>query len=179
MTGRVKGAAGVRKLLRALPDAARDGMADVLDDYGSKVLAAMRQDVAYKTGFLRSRLSKNLSRKSLRLKVGFIGKRANGAIKLRGDQFVGKQFYGRFIEFGRKAQTVTVRRRRAGGKGLRNGKKKAEDIAATYQLRVRAQGARPFVFKKRAALRGGLTTSLNTYWDDVLTAAASGASFDD
>jgi hypothetical protein len=177
--GKVKGAAGVRKLLRALPDAARDGMADVLDDYGSKALAAMRQDVAFKTGFLRSRLSKNLSRKSLRLKVGFVGKRANSAIKPKGDQFVGKQFYGRFIEFGRKAQTVTVRRRRKGAKGLRNGTKKAEDIAATYQLRVKEMGARPFVFKKRTALRSDLTTSLNKYWDNVLSAAASGASFDD
>jgi hypothetical protein len=196
---RVKGDVGVRKLLRQLPDAAREGMADILDDYGSKLLLAMQRDIPVDTGTLKSRLSKKLSRKTLQLKVGFVGKRANGEITRKvtersnivhggrrklNDQFVGGQFYGRFVEFGRKAQTVRVTRRAKLLRITGNNKTAANRRqhiygSGVYSMKVKAMAARPFIFKKRPQLRQELSTKLRTYWDNTLKAAAAGVSFDD
>ena len=196
---RVRGDVGFRKLLRQLPDAAREGIADILDVYGDKQLAAMRADVPVRTGELKRRLSKRFSRKTLQLRVGFVGKRDNGPISrkvtvrsnvVRGgrrkipDQFSQHAFYGRFVEFGRKAQTVRVTRRakllRITGNN-RSAANRRRNVygAGVYTMRVKAMAARPFVFKKRPGLRGELRERLRTYWDGVLADAGAGADLDD
>jgi hypothetical protein len=191
---RVRGGRGFRKILKQLPDAAREGMADILDLYGSQLLTAMRQDVPVDTGYLKGRLSKRLARKSLLLRVGFIGKGDNGPVRSvtrktnRGrrrnnDQFVGKQFYGRFVEFGRKAKTVRVTRRakvlRITGNNRNGNKREFTYGSGVYSMNVPRMAGRPFIFKKRPGLRSKLSEDLRGYWTNVLTAAAAGAGFDD
>ena len=190
---RVRGDTGFRRVLSRLPDEVRDGMADLLDDFGNKLLAQMKADVPVATGFLKSRLSKRLARRSLLLRVGFVGKGSkkmptrrvtrvvNGRRWKAPDQFVGHQFYGRFVEFGRKAQTVTVTRRairlRMTGNNKKNGG--AREItykSGVYQMRVRAMAARPFIFKRRSQMRSELRARLSNYWGHVLAAAAVGGS---
>jgi len=151
---RVRGDKGFRKILRQLPPAAHDEMADVMRGIGGALVRAMKADAPEKTGKLRHGIEYKLAAKALRLRIGLLS--------LRRKQ--GDLFYGRIVEFGRKAQTVTVTRRRN---------------TAPYQMRVRAMAPRPFVYKRRPDLRRELNTKLRAYWDNVLTAAAAGASFDD
>jgi hypothetical protein len=182
-----------KRLLTQLPQAARDELADELDRLGDQLLASMKADVPKDTGALASRLSKSFSRRALRLRVGFVGKKAYAPVtsmrlnrrKKKLDQFVGKQFYGRFVEFGVRAQTVSVQRRRrvsvdtGGGKQARilrteSGRKVASDVVSTYRMKVKGVGARPFIFTKRTDLRRAVNGRLREIWDGVLSRASTG-----
>ena len=133
-----------------MPDDMKVEMGEQMELAGDALLNSMRADVPRKTGKLAAGLSKKVLKGSLNLKVGFIGKPINRRL-----------FYGRIVEFGRKAQTVNVTRRiKSGGRA--------------YQMRVRAMGARPFVYSKRTDLRRVMGELLRAYWDKVLARAARG-----
>lgn len=152
---RVRGDKGFRKVLQQLPDAARKEMADVMRGIGVELVEIMQADAPKgKTGKLRQSITYKLAERSLRLRVGLITKR-RGTFE---------PFYGRFVEFGRKAQVVNVTRRKG---------------TAPYQMKVRAMAPRPYVYKRRPEVRAILRTRLQNYWSHVLSAAAEGASFDD
>ncbi len=143
---RVRGDRSFRKLLRKLPDSAKEEMAVALDKAGDRLLSAMRSEVPRRTGALAGGLSKKLLRASLRLRVGFIGKPINRRL-----------FYGRIIEFGRKAQTVRAKR-----------------SGTTYTMRIRARAGRPFVQSRRTDLRTSLNAELKGTWTRILQRAAAG-----
>jgi hypothetical protein len=111
----------------------------------------------------------------MRLQVGLIGKPINRRL-----------FYGRIVQFGRKAQTVTVARRGVFAKtiplGGRMNKYKAvalkNRISGTYRMRVRAMAARPFVFSPRTELRAAINKRIRDFWEGALRRAAQGASDD-
>ncbi len=148
---RLRGAGAFRRLLKSLPQTVHDEFAEILDDAGDELLAAMQAEVPVRTGKLRAGLKKQLLRASLRLRVGLLGtKRGRASL-----------FYGRIVEFGRKAQTVNVTRR-----------------GAPYKMRVRAMAARPFVLKRRDALRTSINSRIRTFWDRVLADAAGGVDFE-
>lgn len=147
----LRGVASVRKLLRQLPPAVKEEMADALRDIGPEYLQAVKADAPVRTGALRNALSFSVLKASLRLRVGLIGKKLNS-----------KFFYGRIIELGRKAQAVTIRR------GPRTGAK----------MRVRAMAPRRFVYKKRPELRARLGNRLNSFWEHALATAGQGAGND-
>lgn len=141
------GAREFRRLLKQLPSSAKEEMADVLAAAGPRILAAISADTPVRSGALKAALKQKLLRSSLRLRVGLITKKANRDL-----------FYARIVEFGRKAQTVTIRR------GARAG----------ALMRVRALAPRPFIYAKRPALRGALSAALRSFWDGTLQRAATG-----
>lgn len=151
---RLRGAGSFRRLLKQLPGAVHDELAELLDDAGSDYLAAMKADVPVRTGAVKGALRKQLLRKSLRLRVGLPPQ------VLRGGRI--DLFYARIVEFGRKAQTVNVTR------GDR----------APFRMRVRAMAPQPFVFKRRAALRQSLNTKIRTFWDRTLADTSEGIGFE-
>lgn len=149
----LKGANRVRKLLKRLPETVSDEIAELFNEAGRTLSDKMRADVPRKTGFLARGVTYRVNRKSLRLRVGIIGKKSNR-----------DRFYARFLEFGRKAQTVDVRRRLSGGRVTR------------YKLRVSPIAAGkydflPFVseFRRRYKAR------LDGIWQRALKAASAGA----
>jgi hypothetical protein len=132
--------------------------------------------VPARTGALRSGLSKKLLRGSMRLQVGIIGKPSNRRL-----------FYGRIVEFGRKAQTVTVRRLRKGGRkawlsaigaGTASARSKPDSLTSTYRMKVRGMRARPFVYTRRTALRENINKRLAAFWKGALARASQGATDD-
>jgi hypothetical protein len=148
----LQGVAGVRKLIKQLPTAVKDEMADTLEDFGPEYLRAQLTDVPRKTGALAAGLSYKVLRASLRLRVGLLGTKRGRA----------KLFYGFIVEVGRKAKTVTVTRRGA----------------QPYKLRVREMAPRPFVYKKRPELRTRLNNRLSVFWEHALQHAGEGTGID-
>ena len=155
MSRRIRGDVGFLKLIRQLPSAARDEMGDMLDGAGAQLAQAIKADTPVRTGVLRQAITWQLLRKSLKLRVGLIGRRSNRDL-----------FYGRIVEFGRRGQTAKAARR-FGGKVVR------------YSVRVKARAGHPFVYKRRPNLRDQLGGRLRNYWNDVLARAGEGVSFDD
>jgi hypothetical protein len=112
-----------------------------LVDIGAIVLKAQREAVPVDTGALQAGLTVDAQLAQLRVRVGLIGRTSRKSGKTN----VGSLFYGVIVNFGRKAQVAPVQRRRVGARGLRNGRKRAEDIAATYSLRVTPLQPREFI----------------------------------
>jgi hypothetical protein len=156
---RVDGLAETHSLFDRLPQAAREQIAVEEARIGYDVLAAQKRDVAKRSGELESGLSLQLMIEKLRVRVGLLG--LSGARR--------NLFYGRIVESGRRAQTVLVeRRRRVAGK-LRLGpgrRKRAEDIATTYSLKVRPLPPRPFVRVDRPEIHA--EQRLASFWSEVL-----------
>ena len=149
---RIKGIRSTQRLLRALPDAARREIGDMLAEAAPKLLADMRAKAPVRTGALRAALSARVMRTSLKLRVGLLGKRTNV-----------KFYYGHILELGSKGKTVTIKR------GPRTG----------AAMRIPARAARPFVFTANQAVRGPLRYGLNRFWDRTLTDASAGGGGDD
>lgn len=155
---KVRGAISVRRLLQRAPDAVRAEIASTLTQAAPVLEGAMvARAPRGKTGRLIAGLGWKFYPKTLRLVVGFIGVRLNR-----------KLFYARIVEGGRRAQVVTVQRRKVGRSGLRHRRKKFEDIASTYQLRVKAREPHHFVYTPETNLRSFLATRLNGIWDRAL-----------
>jgi hypothetical protein len=169
MPSRVQGLAEAYSLLDAVPEAAREELAVELAIIAREdILPEQRRLVAKDTGHLESGLGIQLDLERLRVRVGLFG---IGSTR-RGSHDDGR-YYGRFVNFGRKAQTVRVERRRRVKGRLRasRGRKRAEDIAARYKLRVKAAAARPFIQVPGA--EASALKRLETFWAAVL--ARSGA----
>jgi hypothetical protein len=162
---RVRGLAAAFSLFDALPDAARDELSADLREIAADVLAAQRRDVAVATGGLRDKALtiKDVVDK-LRIRIGVLG--------LTGGRV--KYYYARFVEYGRRAQVVRVTRRRKGApKLLKNGRKRAQDVGASYALHVKAMAARPFVRKDRPDLDTAITSRLANFWSRTLSKAGA------
>jgi hypothetical protein len=148
---RIFGDRAFRRLIKRVPEAARDEIVEDLDHAGNAILAAQKADAPRKTGALAAGLSKRVYRGSMRLRVGLIGKPINRRL-----------YYAAVIQGGRTAQTVNVNRRTSSG-------------MSSYQLRVRAMAAQPFIFSARVhEIRRTLGGRIRTFWDRTLRRAANG-----
>lgn len=147
-SNRWKGARSMQRLFRNLPDAMHRELEDVLDQGGTEVQRAIIARTPRQHGTLAAGIQKRLLRKTLRLRVGLIGTKRERK----------KLFYGRILDLGRKAQTVTARRRRN----------------APYTMRVRAIAPKRFVTGRYADVRNSIGRRLRNVWDRVLSRVGRG-----
>lgn len=190
---RVRGLAEANALFNGLPAAAAHELADQIGRISRDVLAIQQGAAPRDTGALRGGLTVQLLTERLRARVGLLanfsgGGRSNG--RLRRNNY-GGYFYGRFVNFGRKAQTVLVTRRlkrRVKGNGRngtkrtvtylgaqarlrRRGPNRGTPIGSPYKLRVKERAAREFVHL--AAARDLATQRMADFWGRVLPAAGA------
>lgn len=163
---KVKGARATRALLRRMPDATQDEVVGALDRGGQRLQAAMRAKAKRKSGNLQQGVKYKVFPKTLRMQVGLIGTKRGRA----------KLFYGFVLDKGRKAQVVTVQRRRVGsGKLLSRGRKRAQDIVSTYRMRVTAIKGDQFVSGRYPDLRRLMGDELRSLFDRALRRVAGGS----
>lgn len=175
-SNRIDGLAETYSMLGAIPEAARDQVAVEMAFIGYEVLAAQKRDVAKDTGELESALSLKLELDELRVRIGLLNVRE--ASKFNGQRLkaTGNQAYhGRFVEHGRRAQTVLVTRRlkrKVTGNG-RTSKRRVIYDGKPYSMKVKAMAPRPFVHKDRPEIRA--EQRLANFWAEVLGKAGPGA----
>jgi hypothetical protein len=152
--GALKGARRVRRLLKRLPDTVAAEMAEVMKANGPAIRAYAQAAAPDKSGALRRAIAWKFNARSLSLRVGLLTR----AVARR-------LFYARILEFGRAAQTVTVRRRTRTGR------------TAIYRLRIKAIDDRRFDFVSGRAYRFARQTlqpDLIKVWQRALAKAAGG-----
>jgi hypothetical protein len=151
MASRLIGAKSAKRLVRNIPEAMRGELADALEVGGSDLYRAIYARAPYRTGATRAQLRKKVYPKTLRLRIGFFDKGKNA-----------RTFIARILEFGRKAQTVPIKR------GPRAGS----------SMKVGAIAPRRFVYGPLTDLRREFRKQLKGVWDRVLKQAAGGAGDD-
>lgn len=173
MTSRVRVPARVRRLMRGLPDEMRGQMTGVLQRGGDEALRQMRARAPKRTGALGQGLAARILPGSLRLRVGFVGRRGRDW-----------PFYGPIQDVGRKAQTVTVHRLTKADRatwavlrrlGKARGSRKPKHLGTTYRLRIKASPGKRFVTGRYPDLRAAIGGQLRGIWDRAL-AKMAGAS---
>lgn len=137
---RMEGVAELRKAMRALPDAAKAEIGDVLESGGFDVVSAMRAKARRRTGRMERAIKYRLYSKGLILRAGFIDKDA--------------PFYGRIQDLGRKQQVVRVRRRI----GAR---------VRSYTMRVRHMEGTRFITGSYKTLQSRILRNLATVGDKI------------
>lgn len=149
---------GAQTLFDILPQIVKDQITTLLGEASVAILADERAASApARTGALQAALTVRDLVGELRARIGLMGPGTKRA------------WYGRVINFGRKAQVVIVQRRRIGtAKTLRHRRKRIEDIGSTYALRVTALPARDFIDFSRPAVDAEITTALNALWPRVI-----------
>lgn len=160
-----------KSLLRRLPETVGEEFRAQHEETGKLLLDRARARVPTRTGALKAGLSYKVLPKSLRLRVGIIGKPLNR-----------KLYYGRFVEFGRKAKTLiatrqgTLQRARAAGLNVRANRYKRAALKAgiggAYRLRVRAMAPRHFVYN---VTREQIYRPYQKIWGRAIHRAAAGA----
>lgn len=147
-------------LFDALPVAAQEELGDTLRDLAHYALTLEQTDVPVDTGALKQGLAIEDMISQLRMRIGLV-KTSPGRSKL---------FYGRIVNFGRRAKIVLVQRRRRVSGKLRTlrGRKRAEDIAAIYALHVKARAAVPFIDANRPDLDALVAERLAAFWSNAL-----------
>lgn len=127
----------------------RAEMGHVLQDAGPRLARQMQGRAPRRTGALQAGIKWKVLPKTLKLQVGLLGTKAGRS----------KLFYGRIMEFGRKAQVVTIK----------SGKRKGGvvNVSALKGLRF-VTGAMP-------DLRREMRSKLQGVWDRVLRKSAAGA----
>jgi hypothetical protein len=157
----MQGLTEVDALFARLPQDVRNRAAWLLAELATEISAAQKAAVPKATGHLAGGLGVEELLDKLRARVGLLNTRKGR----------NSYYYGRFVEFGRRSQTVRVirgtsassrsstsRRRRAAGQTLRK----------PYTLHVRAMPPREFIYlpdvEARAARR------LSEFWSGVLPA---------
>lgn len=162
---KLKEARSTRSLLRRLPEASQTEIIGAFERGGPRLRAAMQAKAKRKTGTLAAGVKFRIYPKTLRMQVGLLGTKRGRA----------KLFYGFVLDKGRKAQVVTVQRRRIGvGKVLSRGRKRAQDIVSTYRLRVKALAADRFVTGRYPDLRRVMGDEVRTLFDRALRRVAGG-----
>jgi hypothetical protein len=152
MASRFRGGKSAKRLVKNIPDAMRAELAQALDEGGNELLAAMRARAPRRTGKLESGIQKKVYPKTLRLRVGlFAATRRKLGL-----------FYAHILEYGRKAQTVTISR------GPRAGAK----------MRVTALPERHFITGPLGGPRVVFRRKLKGVWERVLKQAAGGVGND-
>ena len=136
---RVTGLAETYALFGTLDDAAREELGVELAIIAREGLQAQQAATPRLTSALASGLSLKLELDKLRARFGLLGLKSGRA----------RLFYGRFVNFGRRAQTVLVERRRRVNGQLRlepgRRRKRASDIVKRYSLRVKARAPVNFI----------------------------------
>ncbi len=150
-----------RRVMKGMPDAVRKEMADVLVDGGRDIRRMMAARAPRRTGALQQGILCRVLPKTLKLRVGLIGTKRGRA----------KLFYGRILDLGRKAQVVSVRRRKVAGSVLSRGRKVA---GATYQMRVRAIAPMRFITGRYGDARSIIQKRLRGIFDRALKNLAGG-----
>lgn len=167
MARRVKGGKAFRRLINRLPETVKQELREQLNETGKLLLRRARQRVPVDSGALKAGLSYRVPPKGLYLRVGLVGKPVNRRL-----------YYGRIVEFGRKAKTVVVNR---SGRGVRlsgNRFKRqalAKGIKGFYRLHIRAMAPRHFVY---ATPREAIYRPFQKIWGRAVHDAAQGASDD-
>lgn len=165
----IKGAASFRRLLRRLPDSANQELAEFLgEEVGPELAGFMRVITPVKSGALRAGIAFKLAVKSLRLRIGVLGK---------GN--VGRLFYGHILDVGRKAQTVSVRRRQHGSayasKTMAN---RAGEALSSYSMNVSALKPLRIVYRTKLDFRDTFLPKYRKLMDAILYRAALGVGDD-
>jgi len=127
MARRVQGGQQIKAILRGMPKAFREEMADVFARGGQALKYLMQRRAPTRSGALRAGIDFKVSPRSLNLKVGLLKTKAGRSTL----------FYGRIQDLGRKAQVVRVRRANT----------------APYEMRVRAMPGKKFVTGQMTGLR--------------------------
>lgn len=152
--GALKGARRVGKLLKRLPGDVSAEMRAAMTEAGPVIAAYAKTAAPRRSGATAQAIQWRMAPKTLQLRVGLFGK----AVNLR-------LFYARILEFGRKAQTVTVRRYTGTGR------------RSAYRLRVRAIEPGRYDFLAGRAYRFAaeqLRPRLATIWEKALRRAGGG-----
>lgn len=145
---RIKGSKSFRRLLKNVEPAIRAELVQALDEGGRELQRAMTAAAPRRSGALAGALKHKVLPRSLRLRVGLLTKAVNR-----------KFFYARILEFGRKAQTVTVR----------NGPRKGRT------MNIGAIAPKRFVYGNHADLRATMARKLKGIWERSLAKAVRGA----
>ena len=161
----VQGLAEAYSLFDALPEAAKEEVTELLSEVTSEIHNLQEAMAPSKTGATRAALTWQDLLDGLKVRIGLLGMKGRDA-----------PWYARIIEYGRRAQVVMVQRRKIGSRrnGLRNRRKRAEDIAATYALRVSPLAPRPFVRIDDQADRI-VAQRLAEFWSGVFNKAGAAA----
>jgi hypothetical protein len=158
---RVAGLDSTLAFVERLAPAAREELAATLSTIGATVQEQQRSLAPQITGNLRRAITWESVVERLRVRIGLLGLKSNGSA-----------YYGRFVNFGRRSQTVLVQRRRRVNGALRtlNRRKRVSDIVSTYTLHVKARAAKPFIAID-AATNATADRSLADFWSRALTRA--------
>jgi hypothetical protein len=162
----MKGVSAIRSLLKRLPEEVRQELIVQHHLTGREVLGLQKGKVPVDTGALQRGLSMKVLPASTQLKVGLVGKPINRRL-----------FYGRIVQFGRKAQVVIAARthgsiegRKLFGRGYKNAALKA-GIKGVYRLRVKAMRPRNFIY---LLTKAQLVEPYTKIWERALLKAAQG-----
>lgn len=147
---RIRGDRSFRRILQRLPESIRTEMVAMMEGAGDDMVAAMRAAAPKgQTGRTAAALSRRVSRATLRMRVGIIGKPLNRRL-----------YYARILEVGRKAS----------GRGIKKGTPK-------YQAGVGRRSPQRFVSTPTVRqIRDSMGGRLNGYWERVLQNASRGVS---
>jgi hypothetical protein len=151
MASRWTGTKSAKRLVKNIPEAMRAELVEALNEGATDLYRAVYSRTPHKTGALQGQLRKRVYPKTLRLRIGFFRGGKNS-----------KAYIARILEFGRKAQTVAIRR------GPRAGS----------QMNVGAIAPKRFVYGPLTDLRREFRVKLKGVWDRVLKQAAGGAGND-
>lgn len=153
----VKGAVSLRRILRRLPEAARIELAQEAEGIGARQLAKAKAETPVRFGWLRSALAFKVLPKTLVLRIGLLAKRDRR-----------RNFYGYILDQGRRAQTVTAKRRTKNGE------------ISTYAMRIKGidRERYNFVFGRRRDILQTELPKLRGVLDRVLSRAAAGVGDD-
>lgn len=164
---RVAGRAGVRRMIKRLPDAVSAEIVDEFERAGREIVPVMRSRAPVRTGATQAGISYKVLARSLKLLIGLIST-PKGRAKL---------FYSRIQDLGRKAQVVTVTRFHKGAtRTVFRGRKFGQ--TSTYSMNVRAMPGKRFVTGSYGPFRNRITANLKGIWGRALGRAAAGAGSD-
>jgi hypothetical protein len=150
-------AARLDRDLERLPAAIREEMVEALDEAGTALVNAIVPQIPRRTGAARAGISKRLSRATLRLKVGVIGRPLNRQL-----------FYMRILHGGRRAQTVVANRAWRRPAGPAPPSSRLRMFRTSYRMRIKAMAPQRFMFNPRTRdIRYTLAGRLTGYWDGV------------
>jgi hypothetical protein len=174
--GQVEGLAEAYAMFGNIDRTAHEQAAELIEIIGAEVLSAQERDVAKRTGSLAAALSMRLQPQDLKARIGLlIGSREAASINgRRRKALAGGPFHGRFVEYGRRAQTVLVtrriKRRKVRGNG-RTSKRRVVYDGKAYSMKVKAMAPRPFVHKDRPEIRA--EQRIATFWATMLDMGAA------
>jgi len=134
---RVRGLSAALTLFESMGEEAQEELGQLLGEIAVEGLAIQQSRVPVDTGDLQANLEAQVLVEALRARMGLLNIKSGRS----------RLFYGRPVDHGIRAQTVTVQRRRKVNGRLRTvrGRKRASDIVSTYSLKVKAREGVHFI----------------------------------